>query len=173
MRGGSDEALSPKYAHIERERRWLVKHDARSSLLALSPTLIEDRYIDGTRMRLRRMTNEATGDQSLKLTKKYDAADVLARPIVTSYLTDTEYQVMLALPAKPLSKHRFHVEDAGREFSVDVFLGPLTGLELVEIEWDDDQELRALTPPSWAGREVSDDFQFQGGWLAANGLPGN
>jgi CYTH domain-containing protein len=173
MRGRGEEASAPKYAHVERERRWLVDQNKRPALDGFSHILIEDRYITGTRMRLRRMTNSSTGEQALKLTKKYEAVDPLARPIVTTYLTDEEYQQLLALPAMPITKRRFHIEDAGREFSLDQFRGILSDLELVEIEWPDDEGLRTLVPPLWAGREVSDDAQFQGGWLAANGLPGN
>ena len=38
-------------------------------------TIIEDRYIDGTRMRLRRMSRPDLGEVKWKLTKKYDCAD--------------------------------------------------------------------------------------------------
>jgi CYTH domain-containing protein len=171
MRSGTDEASKPKYAYFERERRWLMEPSKRPDLDGLSHILIEDRYITGTRMRLRRMTDSSTGTQALKLTKKYEAVDPLTRPIVTAYLTDAEYQVLLALPAMPLTKRRFHIEDAGREFSLDQFLGSLTGLELVEIEWLDDQGLRDLDPPLWAGREVSTDPRFQGGSLVTHGVP--
>ena len=61
MRGGGEEARSPKYAHIERERRFLVDPGKRPDLAGLSFVEIEDRYLDGTRLRLRRMRDSATG----------------------------------------------------------------------------------------------------------------
>lgn len=76
----------PKYARLERERRWLVDRTACPDLSAHAHVLIEDRYIDGTRLRLRRTTDSASGEQLFKLTKKYDTGDPLARPIVTAYL---------------------------------------------------------------------------------------
>ena len=171
MRRASDEAADPKYAHIERERRWLVNANQRPDLAGLPSVLIEDRYITKTRCRLRRMTDSASGEQSLKLTKKYEADDPRARPIVTTYLTEAEYEVFSALEGKSLVKRRFKIEGMAGEFSLDQFAGALAGLELAEIEWPDDEGLRLLPAPIWATREVSDDPRFQGGTLATYGLP--
>jgi CYTH domain-containing protein len=167
MRTGADEAQYPKYAHIERERRWLVDSRLRPDLSQTPYVLIEDRYITGTRLRLRRMTDSVSGDASLKLTKKYEADDPLARPIVTAYLSEEEFAVFGAMPGTVLIKRRYNVDG----FSVDCFDGSLSGLELAEIEWADDHGLRAVSPPLWAIREVSHDPEYQGGALVTNGLP--
>ncbi|WP_375428359.1 hypothetical protein [uncultured Sphingomonas sp.] len=171
MRTGIDEARDPKYAHIERERRWLVDSRKRPDLSVLSFTLIEDRYITGTRMRLRQMTDSTSGERAFKLTKKYEAADPLARPIVTVYLTNEEYALLAGLPAEPLAKRRYKVADGGLVFGIDVFLGSLATLELAEIEWPDDNGLRTLSSPSWATHDISADPHYQGGALSLNGLP--
>jgi CYTH domain-containing protein len=171
MRGAADEALMPKYAHIERERRWLVDPARRPPLNGLPPILIEDRYLAGMRFRLRRMTDCETGAQALKLTKKYDTADPLARPIVTAYLTEAEYEVYGRLDGLVVDKRRYTITEGGMDFSLDVFAGRLAGLELAEIEWPDDAGLRAISPPAWAIREVSVDARYQGGSLAEHGIP--
>ena len=113
MRGFSDEMCVPKYAHVERERRWLVDRNARPPLDGLPFVAIADRYIHGTRLRLRRMTDEGSGAQSLKLTKKYHCADPLARPIVTFYLAEDEHALLATLPADPLSKRRYRLVEQG------------------------------------------------------------
>lgn len=172
MRTGDEEARSPKYAHIERERRWLMDPAQRPALPS-AYVLIEDRYITGTRLRVRRMTDSATGVTALKLTKKYDAADPRARPIVTTYLTSTEYMLFSSLPAAALTKRRFKLGAANDlTWSVDQFDLSLAGLELAEIEWPDDVGLRDLPSPPGAVREVSDDPRYEGGSLAINGFPG-
>lgn len=171
MRSGADEALAPKYAHIERERRWLVDPALRPDTAALPFTLIEDVYVTGTRLRLRRMTDSATGAVALKLTKKYEAEDPCARAIVTVYLIPAEFAVLARLDGTPLAKRRYKLAHAGEEFSLDRFLGALAPLELAEIEWADDAGLRALHAPPWAVREISDDPRYQGGMLAAAGRP--
>lgn len=167
MRTAEDEAAAPKYAHAERERRWLVHADAAPA--GDDPIAIVDRYITGTRLRLREMRR---GDDVVwKLTKKYDCADPLARPIVTAYLSRAEYDVLATLPAVTLAKRRYRVSEGGHDFSLDRFDGPLAGLMLAELEIDDDAVLRALADPAWTVRDVSDDARYQGATLAAHGLP--
>lgn len=170
MRTGADEARSPKYAHIERERRW-VMDSARLPALSAAHVLIEDRYISGTRMRLRRMIDSASGRAALKLTKKYDAADPLARPIVTAYLDEAEFALLAGLPGVMIVKRRFDLVAGGITYSIDRFEGALAGLTLAEIEWPDDAGLRDLPAPPGAIREVSDDPRYQGGSLVASGIP--
>ena len=166
MRTGEDEAFSPKYAVFERERRFLVDRARRPDLAGLPFIRIEDRYLHGTRLRLRHMRDSASGLAVFKLTKKYETGDVLARPIVTAYLTEAEFEVFTALPALMLSKRRYKIEARGGTFAIDVFEGALDGLELAEIEMADDAALRALTAPDWAIADVSEDCRYQGGRLA-------
>lgn len=170
MRTGADEARSPKYAHIERERRWLID-PARLPALSAAHVLIEDRYISGTRMRLRRMTDSASGAVALKLTKKYEAADPLARAIVTAYLDEAEFAPLACLPGMMIVKRRFDLVAGDITYSLDRFEGALAGLELAEIEWADDAGLRGLPAPPGAIREVSDDPRYQGGSLVVSGIP--
>lgn len=167
MRAGGDEDRSPKYAHIERERRFLVDRASRPDMAGLPFVLIDDRCLEGTRIRLRWMRDSTTGQTVFKLTKKYESADPLARPIVTAYLAEAEYEAFLMLPARTLVKRRYKVSGTG--FGIDLFEGALDGLELTEIELPDDTSLRAMAPPAWAKLEVSQDFRFEGGHLARLG----
>ena len=165
MRTGDEEARSPKYAHIERERRFLVDRATRPDLAGLPCVEIEDHYLDGTRLRLRRMRDSVSGAVVFKLTKKYETGDVRARPIVTAYLTDAEYRVFAALPARRLVKRRYEVETKGGAFGIDLFQGNLEGVVLAEIECADDAALSALILPDWA-IEVTEDPRFEGGYLS-------
>ena len=171
MRTLQTELAGHKYAHVERERRWLAHPNRRPSLDGLPHVRIEDRYIDGARLRLRRMTDSATGAVSLKLGKKYETGDPLARPMVTTYLDAAEYALLETLPARPIVKRRYQLPGMAGPFSFDAFEGALAGLALIEIEMSDDASLRALDAPAWAGREVSADPDYEGGSLARNGMP--
>jgi CYTH domain-containing protein len=168
-RGLDEESGEPRYARIEWERRWLVDAARRPPLEGWWMTLIEDRYIEGTRMRLRRMSRPDLGEVKWKLTKKYESHDAEARPIVTSYLVEPEYEVLRALPARELVKRRYHVPFDGRYWSLDIFEGPLHGLETVECEAEDATSLTALMPPDWALREITHLPQWQCGALAIAG----
>lgn len=170
MRTGADEAAAPKYAHIERERRWLID-PSRLPPLPADHVLIEDRYLAGTRMRLRRMTDSRSGGVALKLTKKHEADDPLARAIVTTYLDEPEFALLAGLPSVPIVKGRHDLTVGGLTYSVDRFDGMLAGLVLAEIEWPDDRGLRVLPAPPGTIREVSDDPRYRGGGLVAHGIP--
>jgi len=171
MRSAATEAADPKYAFVERERRWRIDPARRPSLDGLRAVLIEDRYLTGTRCRLRRVTEAGTGETVVKLTRKYDAPDPLARPIVTAYLDEVEYALFATLPALPLTKRRYAVVQDGATWSVDRYEGALAGLETAEIEWPDDAGLRTLVAPAWFGRDVSTDPRYQGASLARHGNP--
>ena len=170
-RGLDTELGEPKYARIEYERRWLVDAAARPALADAWVTQIDDRYFHGSRIRLREMRRPDLGETKWKLTKKYECAEPRARPIVTTYLTEAEHALLSALPAHDLFKRRLHFLHDGRHWSLDVFEGALAGLELVECEAADETELARLEPPAWVLREITDLAQWQGGALAANGIP--
>jgi CYTH domain-containing protein len=160
------ELARPKYASMERERRWLVDPSARPALEGSDCIAIEDRYLESTRMRLRRMWEPKTGWCSYKLTKKYDCEDSSIRPIVTAYLTADEYALFRVLPGRDLAKRRFRISLGGQVWSLDLFAKSLAGLELVEAETADNAALAALVPPAWTIKEVTHDPRYQCGSLA-------
>ena len=148
-----------KYRRIERERRFLLDQFP-IYVNAVRVRRINDRYIDGTRLRLREQTEDG-GPTMFKLTQKSPArAD--GGLITTMYLTEEEFRVLAELPAKRLSKTRHSVPP----FGVDVFEGKLEGLFLAEAEFDSAAEADALTLPSFILKEVSADTRFTGGQLA-------
>lgn len=156
-----------KYAQIERERRWLLAMLPDSLKNSQDYQLIEDRYVTGTPLRLRRMT-DATGQVTArKLTQKYQAADqtAYATTITNFYLDEASYALLETLPAQILVKKRFKLADGRFQFSIDQFSGPLTGLVLGEIEQLDMDSLMQVPHPASALREVTEDPRFTGGAL--------
>ncbi|HWU72132.1 MAG TPA: hypothetical protein VN137_01515 [Sphingomonas sp.] len=127
--------------------------------------LIEDRYLPGTALRLRRVT-APDGSVVHKLGKKYPGAGLSSRPMTNIYLDAAEYAALAALPAALLVKRRY---DVGGGFAIDVFEGALAGLMLAEISADDDAELAAIVAPSWCAAEVTEDVGYAGGTLAIDG----
>lgn len=154
-----------KYARIERERRFLL--DALpADLMPDAPCWqIADRYIDGTRFRLRRMSD---GNATVfKLTQKYPGpTNDFARTIITNtYLTAQEYTIFAVLPAAELHKRRYHYDLNGVRYAIDVFGAGLQGLILAEVEFPDDQSMVDFAPPPFAQAEVTHDVRFTGGAL--------
>jgi len=153
----------PKYARFEYERRFRVAADRVPALDPETARLIEDRYVDGGRLRLRRMSGGGRPEQ-LKLTRKYGGA--LPEPITTLYLSADEYLVLSGLPAAPLRKRRYQLPAGDTRFSLDVFEGALTGLMLSEVEADSTAVLAAIAPPPWSAGEITGDPRWTGAALA-------
>jgi CYTH domain-containing protein len=154
--------MPSKYARVEIERRFLlagVPQDA--DVLAIHE--IHDRYLDATRLRLRRMARVG-GATQLKLTQKVPEPDGGARQgaLTTIYLSEDEHAALARLPAAELRKSRLSIAPYG----VDVFHGELEGLHLAEAEFTTMQDAAALVPAAFCRAEVTSDRRFTGGELA-------
>ena len=157
-----------KYARVELERRFLVKQ-LPEGIAEERGWRITDRYIENSRLRLRRMEPLHGGETLLKFGQKHvPSPPQFSRMTITNiYLSPREYAVLAQLPALELHKRRHPVEDGGRTFSVDVFGAHLAGLVLAEVGFETDDEMeQSFELPHWLLREVSDDVRFTGGALA-------
>ena len=70
-----------------------------------------------------------------------------------------------------IEKRRWIIPHGELELEVDVFAGPLEGLLLVEVEFDSEQASRDFTPPSWFGRDVTDEIAYGNANLAVRDAP--
>ncbi len=154
----------PKYARLENERRFWVRDPP--DLAGAPVRLIEDLYLDDSRLRLRAITHRDGAAPELKLCKKYGSDDPVSGPITNIYLSADEHRILAALSGKRLVKRRHTVTHDARAFSVDVFEGALVGLVLCEAEAESAEAVRSLVFPPWARRDVTEDPFFSGGNLA-------
>jgi CYTH domain-containing protein len=155
-------APAGKYARWELERRFLCSRVPETASEAPGWDVV-DRYLPGSRLRLRRMDALDGSETIFKLGKKEVPAppDFARMTITTIYLSADEYEQLAALPANVLHKRRYRIEEGGRLWSVDVFDD---GLVLVETEVETATEQFEL--PDWVERDVSDDERYTGGQLA-------
>ena len=153
-----------KYARIERERRFLLAGPPPAAAVT-ARRRITDRYLPGTRLRLRRIDNLHSGDREFKITQKIPAS----RPgyvqglITNTYLSAAEYDLLASLPAAVLSKTRMSVPP----LSIDVFEPPLHGLVMADVEFSTDNEAQSFLPPPAAVAEITNDTRFTGGSLVS------
>lgn len=149
------------YARIERERRFLLDRFPGDAPVIQIRRII-DRYIDGTRLRLRQQSDDL-GTTIFKLTQKVPSRAAGAQQgfITSMYLSQDEFHIIAQLPSQQLSKTRYSVPP----FGIDVFEGSLEGLVLAEAEFESAVESDALTLASFIAREVSNDDRFTGGEL--------
>ena len=148
---------SLKYAKVERERRWLLDGPPPFPDDAEQRRIV-DRYVTGTRLRLRE-TTAADGAVVRKLGHKVRIGEGAHEVAHTSiYLDDAEWDLLAALPARTLTKTRTLVPIAAGHVAVDVHAD---GRVVAEI--DGEGEL----PGDWTVvREVTDDEAYTGGALA-------
>lgn len=150
-----------RYAHLEREQRWLVSSPPLDAVLVAS---IVDRYLDGTRLRLRRAETDGVVVHKLGQKVRVEPDDPERVQLTNIYLSAGEYDALAVLPAAELSKTRTRVAWHDHVVAVDRFSGRLDGLVLAEVELTSSEPL--LPTPPWAIRDVTNDDRFSGGALA-------
>ncbi|MGA8846696.1 MAG: hypothetical protein WB471_08815 [Nocardioides sp.] len=152
-------SISLKYAVVERERRFLV---ARLPAGVLATREIVDRYVVGTRMRLREVRHD-DGTVVRKLGHKVRLSEGPEKIACTNfYLDDEEWSLLASLPARTLHKKRHLVTADGWSIAIDEHDD---GTLVAEID-DGDEPSRLV--PDWLEviREVSDDETWTGAELA-------
>jgi len=168
-----------KYARIERERRFLLAAPVPAAAVT-ARRLITDRYLPGTRLRLRRVEYADGGATEFKFTQKVPSGQTgHVRGLITNtYLTPAEYNLLAELRADVIVKTRLTIPP----LVIDIFEPPLHGLVLGETEFVSDDAARSFQRPPMAAAEVTDDSRFTGGvlvnasrsdlrsWLADYGL---
>ena len=152
---------SLRYARVERERRWLLGSVPEPADEAQTRAIV-DRYLRGTRLRLRQVT-EPDGTVIRKLGHKVRLGDGAEAVACTSmYLDDAEWEVLARLPADVLVKSRTLVPYDGTTVAVDVFD---SGLVLAEIDAGDGPAREV--PAVWdVVREVTAEEKYTGASLA-------
>jgi hypothetical protein len=146
-----------KYSLPERERRFLMS--ALPDGEVVRAAAIEDLYIEGTRMRLRKLSYD--GATFFKFTQKIPHPEAGPGLITTLYVSEPEYNLFAQLPGPRLRKTRYSIPPMG----FDVFEGELTGLVMGEMEFESDEEMAAFDAPPGTIAEVTLDDRFTGGVL--------
>ena len=152
-------SVSLKYAVVERERRYLL---ATLPEGVTSSREILDRYVTGTRLRLREV-RESDGTVVRKLGHKVRLNEGPAEVACTNfYLNDAEWTALLALPARLLRKKRHLIHRDGLFVAIDEHED---GTLVAEI---DDHESPSDFVPEWLDvvRDVSHDEDWTGARLA-------
>lgn len=151
-------SISLKYAVVERERRYLLRSMPEG---ATSRMQIVDRYVTGTRLRLREVRHE-DGTVVRKLGHKVRLTDGPREIACTNaYLDEQEWAVLSGLPARTLRKTRYLIAWGRRWVAVDEHED---GTLVAELDGDDPSE----PLPTWLDvvREVTDDESWTGSALA-------
>ncbi|HVQ94050.1 MAG TPA: hypothetical protein VMU51_23630 [Mycobacteriales bacterium] len=151
-------------ARIQRERRFLLPSLPRALAHGVA-AMIEERYIAGTGLTLRRTLTpggrSAGFGPPLTLSQRVRAGSQRSERIVlTDRLTADQYAALARLPAQVLVWRRYLVELTGHQCGLDVFSGELKGLVLAEATFLAAEQSRAFPRPTYAVAEVTGDDRF-------------
>lgn len=149
-------SISLKYAVVERERRYRVAGFPEG---VVGTAQIVDRYVTGTRMRLREV-REGDGTVTRKLGHKVRLTDGPAAVACTNlYLDEEEWALLVTLPATVLRKTRHLVERDGLRVAIDEHED---GTLVAEI---DDGDHPSSLVPEWL--DVIEDVTRDEAWTGA------
>lgn len=149
----------PRYSQLEIERRWLVDKSLLPELSSLPVRLITDRYLDHSRLRLRKI--EKADQVEYKLCKKYGKTSEISEPITNLYLSAEEYTMLSVLPGRTLVRQRFTYLFQGVAFSINVMVGK-PGPVIAEAEFSSEAEARECDPPPFCTEEISSRIEYEG-----------
>lgn len=127
--------------------------------------IIEDKYIHGGRLRLRAVF-AAGAEPIYKLGKKYGRDGLNPEEVVSVYLTEHEYESLLALPGATLRKARYSVEGG----ALDVLEHPCPAFTIFEVEFSSQSAASAYIPPPFVGKEVTFNASYSGYSLAQRAI---
>lgn len=144
----------------EIERKWLVKDDGwDNGDVAGRP--IEQGYFEDLRIR-------SVGEEYFLTIKRGKG---LVKREFEVYLTEADFNRLWPFVEAKLTKVRYAVQIGDYVAEVDLYEGPLKGLETVEVEFEDEEEAMAFEPPPWFGEEVTNDERYSNYSLAWEGCP--
>lgn len=137
---------------IEIERKFLLKNDNWRAQ-ADAGCRYKQGYIVGSKQASVRVRIE--GDKAL-LNIKSATLGIYRREYEYPIPMQDANELLNELCEQPLiEKVRYHVQDGGHTWEIDVFAGDNEGLIVAEIELESEQS--TFNKPDWVGEEVSDD----------------
>lgn len=152
---------------IELERRYLLKR-LPQDLHDWPSTEVYDIYIpkDAAHAYLRVRKN----GERMVITKKTPVeGDTNKLKEETIVLSEEEFTVLKELPGKVLHKIRYFYEHDSHTIEIGVFQGALKGLVLADVEFENEEDMKAFKMPDFFLCEVHDE-EFAGGWLCGKNI---
>ena len=105
--------------------------------------------------------------EKMTITKKepIDLADKSRQEEQTISLREYEFNELLKLGGKKLSKTRYYYPFEGRIIEIDVYGGPLGGLAVADAEFETKEEMDSFTMPGFCLAEVTHELFIAAGML--------
>ncbi len=153
-----------KTAQTELHRKYLIDALPEPLTPASRHLQIFDNYIEGTRMRLRKIRDPYTPSWTRILQQHFLIEDA-ERPIgkiAEIYLNDGEYAAFSRFQGREIRKNRYFHEIDLMSIAFDIYLGGLWGLNIAKIDFETVEMRDAFEPPTFAIFEITNYPFFDG-----------
>ena len=148
------------------QRRFLIDILPEPVTRASSHLQILDRYIAGTRLRLRQVRVPDTGQYTRMLQQRIMLPNDMEIKLAEVHLDDREYSLFEPMGRSEVRKNRYFHEFDLVPLAFDVYLGELSGLKLAVAEFEMREEAEGMTMPEFSTHEVTHFPAFLGENLA-------
>jgi CYTH domain-containing protein len=129
---------------------------------ASSHLQIFDNYIDGTRLRVRKIRDPYEDRWTYILQQRHVVSDGTETRSVEMYLDDREVSILNTYMGREIRKNRYFHEFDLTSFAFDVYLGALKGLATAKVEFDTQEAFDVFQRPEFALAEITNDPFFSG-----------
>lgn len=153
----------PKYALIERERKFVISPD-HVNISGLPYKHITDHYILNTAIRFRLVKDD--NGTTYKLTKKVSLNTIGEQQITTIYLSREEYLLLNNFECVAVEKTRYLIAAGHLIIGLDKYTNLSEELWIAEIEFNTQEEMNNFQMPLTYLREVTASAEFNGFELA-------
>ena len=152
-----------KTAPSEFYRLFLIEKLPEPLTPASSHLQLFDNYIDGTRLRLRKIRDPYTKTWTWALQQhiRVDGDHGISK-LSEIHLDEAEYEIFSRFEGREIRKNRYFHEVDQVSFTFDVYLGALFGLCTARVDFDSGASMETFMPPPFAIFEVSGDEFFNG-----------
>jgi len=146
----------------EIRRRFLTEALPEPLTRSSSHIQIFDNYVANTRLRIRTLRDPASKAWTWSLEHRLHSANPGITKVGELHLSEQEHAMLEHLEGSEIRKNRYFHEFDSRAFSFDVYLGPLWGLNIANVDLADEGSLGAYEPPPFAIYEITADPFFFG-----------
>lgn len=147
----------------ELHRTYIFEHLPEPMTPADRHLQIFDNYIAGTRMRLRSLRVPETKEWTWILQQRFPVGEDLADwRIAEIYLNEQEHERLEHLEGREIRKNRYFHEEHGKTIEMDIYLGPLWGLNIARVVFDSVEDMQSFKRPSCAVLDVTGENFFTG-----------
>ena len=153
-----------KTAATELHRTFLLDGLPEPLTRASSHIQLFDNYIENSRLRLRNIRDPYSKSWTHVLQQRFPASesDLAVSKLAEIYLNDAEHAVFKRFEGREIRKNRYFHEFGLANFTFDVYLGRLWGLNTARVDFQTTAEMTAFEPPPFAIFEITNDPFFAG-----------